>query len=73
LVHLGNLVKVNDVALVVINRLTPIYVSFGVPAAQLGAKRDGVGARMAPGSRGTSHSPQVRTSQVPLRGLSRKS
>jgi multidrug efflux system membrane fusion protein len=39
LVHVGNLVKVNDVPLVVINRLSPIYVSFGVPEAQLGAIR----------------------------------
>jgi multidrug efflux system membrane fusion protein len=45
LVHLGNLVKVNDVALVVINRLTPIYVSFGVPASQLGAIRANSGIR----------------------------
>jgi multidrug efflux system membrane fusion protein len=31
LVHPGNLIKVNDVPLVVINRIAPIFVSFGVP------------------------------------------
>ena len=35
LVHAGNLVKVNDVPLVVINRIAPIFVSFGVPEEQL--------------------------------------
>jgi len=48
LVHAGNLVKVNDVALVVINRLTPIYVSFGVPEAQLGTIRTNSGNRKLP-------------------------
>lgn len=37
LVHPGNLVKVNDVALVVINRITPVFVSFGVPEERLNA------------------------------------
>jgi multidrug efflux system membrane fusion protein len=37
LVHPGNLIKVNDVALVVINRIAPIFVSFGVPEEQLAA------------------------------------
>jgi len=37
LVHAGNLIKVNDVALVVINRISPIFVSFGVPEEQLDA------------------------------------
>ncbi|MDE3153744.1 MAG: efflux RND transporter periplasmic adaptor subunit [Acidobacteriota bacterium] len=35
LVHAGNLVKVNDVPLVVINQISPIYVTFAVPEAQL--------------------------------------
>ena len=35
LVHPGNLVKVNDVPLVVINQVAPIFVSFGVPEEQL--------------------------------------
>jgi membrane fusion protein, multidrug efflux system len=35
LVHAGNLVKVNDVPLVVINRIAPIFVSFSVPEEQL--------------------------------------
>jgi len=39
LVHAGNLVKVNDVPLVVINRLAPVFVSFSVPEEQLGAVR----------------------------------
>jgi multidrug efflux system membrane fusion protein len=39
LVHAGNLIKVSDVPLVVINRLTPIFVSFGVPQQHLSAIR----------------------------------
>jgi multidrug efflux system membrane fusion protein len=39
LVHAGNLVKVNDVALVVVNQIAPIFVSFGVPEEQLAAIR----------------------------------
>ena len=39
LVHAGNLIKVNDVALVVINQIAPIFVSFGVPEEQLAAIR----------------------------------
>ena len=37
LVHPGNLIKVNDVPLVVINQIAPIFVSFGVPEEQLPA------------------------------------
>jgi len=37
LVHAGNLIKVNDVPLVVINQIAPIFVSFGVPEEQLSA------------------------------------
>jgi len=39
LVHPGNLIKVNDVPLVVINQIAPIFVSFGVPEEQLAAVR----------------------------------
>ena len=39
LVHAGNLIKVNDVALVVVNQIAPIFVSFGVPEEQLDAIR----------------------------------
>lgn len=35
LVHAGNLVKANDVPLVVINQISPIFVAFGVPERQL--------------------------------------
>jgi len=35
LVHQGNLVKVNDVPLVVINRITPAFVSFNAPERYL--------------------------------------
>ena len=35
LVHAGNLVKVSDVALVVVNQIEPIFVSFGVPVTLL--------------------------------------
>src|SRR5215470_9772299 len=43
LVHAGNLVKANDVALVVINQISPIFVSFGVPERQLNT----IAARLA--------------------------
>lgn len=39
LVHAGNLVKVNDVALVVINKIAPIFVDFSVPEQHLAAIR----------------------------------
>lgn len=45
LVHAGNLVKVNDVPLVVINQITPIFVSFGVPEEHLAAIRANSSAR----------------------------
>jgi len=47
LVHPGNLIKVNDVALVVINAIAPIFVSFGVPEEQLGAVRQRALASLA--------------------------
>jgi membrane fusion protein, multidrug efflux system len=39
LVQPGNLVKVNDVPLVVINRIAPVFVSFSVPEDQLSEVR----------------------------------
>jgi membrane fusion protein, multidrug efflux system len=39
LVHAGNLVKVNDVPLAVINRITPVFVSFNAPESHLEAIR----------------------------------
>ncbi|MGH9663081.1 MAG: efflux RND transporter periplasmic adaptor subunit [Bryobacteraceae bacterium] len=39
LVNAGNLVKVNDVPLVVINRITPVFVNFNVPEKHLQAIR----------------------------------
>jgi multidrug efflux system membrane fusion protein len=39
LVHAGNLVKVNDVALVVINQVSPIFVNFSVPEQHLNTIR----------------------------------
>ncbi len=47
LVQPGNLIKVNDVPLVVINRIAPVFVSFSVPEEQLAAIR----ARYASGNR----------------------
>ena len=35
LVHPGNLVKANDVPLVIINRITPVFVTFNVPEQHL--------------------------------------
>jgi multidrug efflux system membrane fusion protein len=55
LVQAGNLVKVNDVPLVVINRIAPIFVSFGVPEEQLTEVR----ARYASGNKlGVDVTPQ---------------
>lgn len=39
LVHAGNLVKENDVALVIIHRVSPIFVNFSVPEQHLAAIR----------------------------------
>jgi multidrug efflux system membrane fusion protein len=48
LVHPGNLIKVNDVPLVVINRIAPIFVSFGVPEEQLNViKQRSAGQQLA--------------------------
>ena len=55
LVHPGNLVKVNDVALVVINRVSPVFVSFSAPEDQLSLVR----ARYASGAKlGVEVAPQ---------------
>jgi len=55
LVNAGNLVKVNDVPLVVINRIAPVFVSFSVPEEQLAEVR----ARYASGGRlGVEVTPQ---------------
>jgi multidrug efflux system membrane fusion protein len=48
LVHQGNLVKVNDTTLAVINQLRPIYVSFAVPQQELPAIRRYMGERALP-------------------------
>ena len=48
LVHAGNLVKVSDVPLVVINQIEPIFVGFGVPEQYLGTIRKNSGDRNLP-------------------------
>jgi multidrug efflux system membrane fusion protein len=48
LVHAGNLVKANDVPLVVINQISPIFVSFGVPERQLNTIASKLGAQRLP-------------------------
>jgi multidrug efflux system membrane fusion protein len=48
LVHPGNLVKVNDVPLVVIHRVSPIFVNFSVPEQHLSAVRRLNAARRLP-------------------------
>jgi len=48
LVHAGNLVKVNDVALVVINRIDPIFVNFNAPERYLATIQRENGARKLP-------------------------
>ena len=47
LVHAGNLVKANDVPLVVINQVSPIFVTFGVPERYLNAIRQKSAGRAA--------------------------
>src|SRR6185436_12278944 len=39
LVHAGNLVKVNDAPMVVINQVTPVFVNFAVPEKHLASIR----------------------------------
>ncbi len=49
LLHAGNYVKANgDTTLIVINRLKPIFVSFGVPETHLSAIRQGNNKRKLP-------------------------
>jgi len=48
LVHAGNLVKANDVPLVVIHQLTPAFVNFNVPEEHLAAIRRLSGGRKMP-------------------------
>ena len=48
LVQAGNLVKVSDVPLVVVNQIEPIFVSFGVPQQHLAAIRQNSGVRKLP-------------------------
>jgi membrane fusion protein, multidrug efflux system len=48
LVHAGNLVKVSDVPLVVINQIEPIFVTFGVPQQYLAAIRSHSASRKLP-------------------------
>ncbi len=60
LVHPGNLVKANDVALVVINQIAPIFVSFGVPEEQL----DAVKSRIARGKLAVQASSQADATAV---------
>ncbi len=48
LVHPGNLVKANDIPLVVINQVTPIFVDFNVPEEHLPAIRRLSAARRLP-------------------------
>jgi membrane fusion protein, multidrug efflux system len=48
LVHAGNLVKVNDVPLVVINQIEPVFVNFAVPEQHLATiRRLSAGRRLA--------------------------
>ena len=49
MIHEGNLIKANDVAMVVINQITPIYVNFSVPEKYLSEikQRMAVGGKLA--------------------------
>lgn len=47
-IHPGNLVKANDVALVVINQIEPVFVSFGIPEDRLLAVRRNSAGRKLP-------------------------
>ena len=49
MVHAGNLVKVNDVTLVTINKISPVFVSFNVPEENLDTiRRFSAGGRRLP-------------------------
>jgi multidrug efflux system membrane fusion protein len=62
LVHPGNLVKVNDVPLVVINRLTPVFVSFNAPEKHLDPIRHYMARRKLPVQVTSRDDPGVKTS-----------
>jgi membrane fusion protein, multidrug efflux system len=57
LVHAGNLVKANDLPLVTINQITPIFVSFGVPERQLNTITSKSGGRRLPVEASLDNSP----------------
>lgn len=44
--HAGNLVKENDTALVTINRISPLYVTFALPEKELGVIKGRLGGKM---------------------------
>ena len=50
----GNLIKANDVELVTINQVTPIYVTFAVPESQLGERQALHGRAQARGDGGSA-------------------
>src|SRR5579884_570514 len=62
LVNAGNLVKVNDAALVVINRITPVFVSFNVPEKHLDAIRRYAAQRKLPVEVASRENPNEKTS-----------
>jgi multidrug efflux system membrane fusion protein len=60
LVNAGNLVKVNDVPLVVINRIRPLFVTFSVPEKHLDAIRRYSAQRALPVEVMSRDNPQVK-------------
>ncbi len=57
LVHAGNVVKANDVPLVVIDQMQPIYVSFAVPESVLPQIRAKQGEQLPVAARLSDHKP----------------
>jgi multidrug efflux system membrane fusion protein len=64
LVQAGNLVKVNDVPLVVINRIAPVFVSFNVPDKELAAIRQYSAQRKLPVEVTPRDNPSVKASGI---------
>lgn len=57
LVHAGNLIKVNDTSLLVINRIEPIYVDFSVPEQDLEDIKKFMAERRLPVEAAVAHDP----------------
>ena len=71
-VHAGNVVKANDVVLVVIDQVQPIYVSFAVPERVLPQIRAKAGERLAVSARLSDQRPGDAPESSAIRGAAEK-